>query len=133
MDFSGEQQAFLNHPPSVSARVLAGPGTGKSFTSVAYLEKAVAEHPGIRVGYVTFTRAATAEFAQKLVAAEFEALGERKPQTVHGYALGILMKLRTERLPYPLRIPDKWEVKRLIRPDLVAILRARGYGEANAN
>nr|WP_231388892.1 ATP-dependent helicase [Marmoricola sp. URHB0036] len=126
MEYSPEQQAFLAHSPTDSARVLAGPGTGKSFTSVAYLERAIAANPDLRVGYVTFTRAATAEFAKKLEDAELSALGDRRPSTVHGFALGVLMRQRSARLPYPLRIPDQWEIRELIEPDLKARLLARG-------
>jgi superfamily I DNA/RNA helicase len=61
-----QQQAFVEHDPALSARVLAGPGTGKSYTAVQFLERLAVANPGLRVRMLTFTRAATAEFAIKM-------------------------------------------------------------------
>lgn len=130
MVLSPEQEAFLQHPPNRCARLLAGPGTGKSFTSVAYLERITADNPGLRVGYITFTRAATAEFAKKLNDSGLTALGGQPPKTMHGFALGILLTFNSSRIPYPLRIPDSWEAKNLIRPDVSRLLRANGHSAA---
>jgi DNA helicase-2/ATP-dependent DNA helicase PcrA len=130
MALSAEQESFLNHPPSKCGRLLAGPGTGKSFTSVAYLEKITNENPQLRVGYITFTRAATAEFAKKLNDSGLTALGGRPPKTMHGFSLSLLLSHHSTRIPYPLRIPDSWEVKFLIHPDVCRLLRAKGYNEA---
>jgi len=110
MALSAEQEAFLLHPPTESGRLLAGPGTGKSFTSVAYLEKVSADNPGLRIGYITFTRAATAEFAMKLNDNGMTALNGEPPKTMHGFSLGLLLSHHSNRIPYPLRIPDSWEV-----------------------
>lgn len=129
MELSDEQQAFLGHPPTESARLLAGPGTGKSFTSVAYLERVVNDNPKLRVGYITFTRAATAEFAKKLADSEYEALRGREPKTMHGYSLGVLLKHHSSRIPYPLRIPDTFEAEKLIRPDISRRLRGKGFAD----
>lgn len=130
MALSAEQAAFLEHVPSQSARVLAGPGTGKSYTSTAYLERVTTDNPELRVGYVTFTRAATAEFARKLEDADLEALGGQSPKTMHGFSLGILLEHHSSRIPYPLRIPDSWETATIIRPDISWRLKAKGFAEA---
>jgi len=66
MTLTPEQLAFVNHDPSHHARVLAGPGTGKSYTSVAFLERLARERPELRARMLTFTRVATDEFAQKM-------------------------------------------------------------------
>lgn len=129
-NFSAEQQAFLCHDPTRSARLLAGPGTGKSFTSVAYLEKIANDRPELRVNYITFTRAATAEFAKKMQDAGLAALGGRLPQTMHGFALSLLLKYRSSKLPYPLRIIDSWEEKNLIHPDISRELKSKGFTSA---
>lgn len=129
MAMSPEQEAFLQHPPDKSGRLLAGPGTGKSFTSVAYLEKVKAESPEIRVGYITFTRAATAEFAKKLSDNELLALEGQPPKTMHGFSLTILLNHHSQRIPYPLRIPDSWETAKLIHPDLARMLIAKGHAK----
>lgn len=127
---SPEQAAFLEHPPNHCARILAGPGTGKSFTSVAYLEKVTTENPNLRVGYVTFTRAATAEFARKMNDSGLSALGGQPPKTMHGLALGILLVHQSSRIPYPLRIPDSWETTQLIHMDISRLLRVKGFADA---
>jgi DNA helicase II / ATP-dependent DNA helicase PcrA len=130
LDPTAEQLAFLDHDPSHHARVLAGPGTGKSLTSVAFLERLASLHPDLRARMLTFTRAATAEFAQKMGDAELEGLGVTPPATVHSFALSVLMKTKGSGLPMPLRIPDSWEAKELIRPHLSRRLRAAGHRDA---
>ena len=49
MALNAQQQAIVDHDPSCHARVLAGPGTGKSFTSVQYLERLTKTHPELKV------------------------------------------------------------------------------------
>ena len=39
MDLTEEQKKIVNHPINCHGRVLAGPGTGKSFTAVALVKK----------------------------------------------------------------------------------------------
>lgn len=130
MAYTDEQLAFLNHDPGASCRVLAGPGTGKSYTSVAYLEKITSDQPDLRVGYITFTRAATAEFAKKMDDSGLTALGGRPPQTMHGFSLSILLRHHSSRLPYPLRIIDSWEEKYLINPDISRSLKTKSFATA---
>ncbi len=130
MTLTPEQLAFVNHDPSHHARVLAGPGTGKSFTSVAYLERLARERPDLRTRMLTFTRAATAEFAKKMGDAQLEGLGVTPPATVHAFALSVLMHAKGANVPIPLRIPDSWELKTLIRPHLARRLKAAGHQRA---
>ncbi len=120
-----EQTNFLEHVPSSSARLLAGPGTGKSFTSVAYLQRLTAADPNLRVGYITFTRAAVAEFAKKIDEGGLAVV----PKTMHGFSLGVLLQNRASGIPYPLRILDSWETKNIARPDIAAQLRANGHSD----
>jgi len=126
MALTEEQALFLLHDPRKSARVLAGPGTGKSFTSVAYLKKVLDDNPGLRVGYITFTRAATAEFAEKVSDDDLSVV----PKTMHGFSLGVLLRHHSSSIPYPLRILDGWETKNIARHDISRMLRAKGYDEA---
>lgn len=114
----------------MSGLVLAGPGTGKTLTSVAYLKKLAAANSGLRVRYITFTRVATADFARKLDVKLLRALGGQRPQTMHGYSLRILLSSDTDRIPFPLRIPDDWEQAQLIRPDISRLLKEKGYPKA---
>lgn len=127
MALSKEQQQIVAHDPKHHARVLAGPGTGKSFTSVKFLEELNAKYPELAVRYITFTRAATEEFTQKLRANEHLSASSVRPQTVHAFALTLLLKHQTQRIPYPLRIPDSWEQKHLICPDISRMLMAKGF------
>jgi superfamily I DNA/RNA helicase len=101
-----EQRALIAHDPHRHGRALAGPGTGKSYTSVLYLERLGHEHPELRTRMLTFTRAATAEFAAKMGDADLEGLGVTPPSTVHAFALSLLMRTLGVDLPMPLRIPD---------------------------
>ena len=63
-----EQLALLAHDARRHARVLAGPGTGKSATLVALVDRLVLGDPAPRVRLLTFTRAATGELAKKVSA-----------------------------------------------------------------
>jgi len=57
-----EQEAILQHEVGRHARILAGPGTGKSATIIAWLS----HHNPERARLLTFTRAATGELVRKL-------------------------------------------------------------------
>jgi DNA helicase-2/ATP-dependent DNA helicase PcrA len=115
-----EQQAILQHTPDESGRVLAGPGTGKSATVVAWLNEILGSEGPPRVRLLTFTRAATAELALK-VAEHPESTVER-PSTVHSFAIAALLRNPgSADFPEPLRIADDWELANLIRPQLAAM------------
>lgn len=125
-----QQQAIIDHDPTEHGRVLAGPGTGKSWASVALLERLSAERPELKVGMLTFTRAATAELAKKLGDTDLATLKTAKPSTIHAFALSLLMSNPSaSSLPVPLRIPDSWEREELIYPDLGKRLRTQGHDE----
>lgn len=119
-----EQRSFIDHTPSQHARVLAGPGTGKSWTAVQFLERLSRDVPGLRARMLTFTRAATAEFAKKLGDAELEGLGVAAPATIHSFALGLLLRHPDAcGLPLPVRIAGRWELENLVRPALRNLLK----------
>ena len=103
--FTPQQQAFLAHPPGRSARLIAGPGAGKSYICVAYMETHVKPADGIphRMRMLTFTRAAAAEFAETM---ERQGLGGAAPapSTIHAFALGILRMSAWTGIPQPVRI-----------------------------
>lgn len=112
-----EQAAILGHDPGRHARVLAGPGTGKSATLVALIEDLLGRDEPPRIRLLTFTRAATAELAGK-VAAHPHAAAER-PSTVHSFALSVLVRNPgAGGLPQPLRIADTWEQKHVVNRTL---------------
>ena len=110
-----EQRLILDHPPEQHARVLAGPGTGKSFTMVRLLQNLVRDSPTIRVRMLSFTRAATAELAQSFTDNSQTA----STSTVHSFAIAVLMQNPgVSGLPEPLRIADTWETDNIVRPTL---------------
>lgn len=72
--------------------MLAGPGTGKSATVVDLIHRLLARDDGHppRIRLLTFTRAATAELAEKVAAHEAEV---ERPSTVHSFATAALSLL----------------------------------------
>lgn len=124
---SDEQRAILNHPTDSHGRVLAGPGTGKSFTATLLLGRLIGSaEPKLRAKMLTFTRAATAEFAIKLEEAGLRNDVE-EPATVHSHALAILLGMHDYGLPEPLRIPDSWESTNLVHHHIARLLKSAGY------
>jgi DNA helicase-2/ATP-dependent DNA helicase PcrA len=112
-----EQQRILDHEVTRHARVLAGPGTGKSATIVALIEGVLSRQPPPRLRLLTFTRAATGELAKK--ASEHPAAAAERPSTVHSFAISLLVRNPgAANLPAPLRIADPWEYDRIVRPTL---------------
>jgi DNA helicase II / ATP-dependent DNA helicase PcrA len=112
-----EQQAIILHDPSQPARILAGPGTGKSSTLVALINQIFERTPNQRIRLLTFTRAATAELAQKVSTHSVSIT--LRPGTVHSFAVSVLLlNSRAGNLVEPLRIADDWETKEIIEPTL---------------
>lgn len=112
-----EQTAILAHDSGKHARVLAGPGTGKSATLVAFLDQLLASSPGRHMKLLTFTRAATSELAKKV--SSHPAAAAERPNTIHSFAISILlMNPGAGHLPQPLRIADDWENSNIVRPSL---------------
>lgn len=111
-----QQYAILSHDPTRHARVLAGPGTGKSTIMVALLGRLLKENVSLRVRMLTFTRAATAELAEKIANHSKEA---ERPSTIHSFAISVLLRNPgTGGFPEPLRIADTWESKNIVYPTL---------------
>lgn len=111
-----QQSAILAHDPTRHARVLSGPGTGKSTTMVALLGRVLEENNSLRVRMLTFTRAATAELAEKIAIHSKEA---ERPSTIHSFAISVLLRNPgTGGFPEPLRIADTWESKNIVHPTL---------------
>lgn len=114
---TAEQAAILGHDFHRHARVLAGPGTGKSATLVAFLDKFLRERPGSRVKLLTFTRAATAELAKKV--SDHPAVAAERPSTIHSFSISVLLRNPgAATFPMPLRIADKWEDCEIVRATL---------------
>lgn len=108
------------------ARLLAGPGTGKTLVltrRIMYLinEKRISPE---KILALTFTRAAAQELRRRVE----EGLGEdsKKPRiyTLHAFALRQLLRNSKKiiQLPQPLRIADDWEERNIIQEDLKIVL-----------
>jgi ATP-dependent DNA helicase UvrD/PcrA len=119
-----EQQAILEHMSNRHARVLAGPGTGKSATLVALVNQLLTKNPAPQIKLLTFTRAATAELAKKVAA--HPAAAAQRPSTIHSFAISVLLRNPgTGDFPQPLRIADDWENKNIVYPTLARRARVR--------
>ncbi|MCZ7662528.1 MAG: ATP-dependent helicase [Thermoleophilia bacterium] len=109
------------------ARVLAGPGTGKTFTlraRVEYLIEELAVDPS-RILVVTFTRKAVAELRERILPSIPEGQDPPRISTLHGFALRQLLRnaALVDTLPAPLRVADDWEEAEIIIPDLQRLLK----------
>lgn len=107
MKFTDQQEKIINHDHKKNGVVRAGPGTGKSMTVVALVQRLAKEGKAGGVKFLTFTRAATSELAKKI--ASTDGL-EIKPSTIHSFSASILMR-NQDALPtkLPLRIPSDFE------------------------
>ncbi|MFH1893983.1 MAG: ATP-dependent helicase [Candidatus Zixiibacteriota bacterium] len=116
-DPTDEQRRILNHDPNHAARLLAGPGTGKSTTMVALVDSLLHRDNTQRIRFLTFTRAATSELAGKLV--DRGASETLRPSTIHSFSISVLLRNPgCGGFPEPLRIADSWENDNIVRPTL---------------
>lgn len=132
-----EQRAILDHDMERHARILAGPGTGKSATVIALLDAKAAALGG-RAKLLTFTRAATAELAFKLE--ENPDVVCERPSTLHSFCISVLLRNNgLGEFPRPLRMADDWEREQIVEETLsrrLAIPKRRIqdlFGELAAN
>ena len=121
---TAEQRAILAHDRRRHARVLAGPGTGKSATLVALVDQLLAGNPAPRIKLITFTRAATAELAKKV--SDHPAAAAERPSTMHSFSISVLLRNPgTGHFPQPLRIADTWEDNEIVKPTLARRINVR--------
>lgn len=119
---TAEQEAILRHDRTRHARVLAGPGTGKSATLVALIEQYLSGELRPKLRLLTFTRAATAELAMKVSTHPHAAV--ERPSTIHSFAISVLLQNPgTGEFPHPLRITDDWEEANILRSSLAKLCR----------
>lgn len=123
-DLTPEQRVAASHV-GTHARLLAGPGTGKTLAltrRIVYLVQEEGVAPS-EIMVLTFTRAATAELKRRIV----EELGQDAStaiiSTLHSYALRVILQQGAgARLPMPIRIADDFEERHIIEEDLKDIL-----------
>ena len=119
-----EQREILAHDRRRHARVLAGPGTGKSATVVALVDQLLVGNPAPRIKLITFTRAATAELAKKV--SDHPAAATERPSTMHSFSISVLLRNPgTGHFPQPLRIADSWENDEIVKPTLAKRINVR--------
>lgn len=111
---------FGNH-----ARLLAGPGTGKTLVITERVKYLINEMhvPPKSIAIITFTRAASNELRNRIQ----NSIGEDNPpeiSTLHSFALSQLLKNQDKisKLTIPLRIADDWDEKNIILPDIKALM-----------
>lgn len=112
-----EQGKILEHNYRSDGVILAGPGTGKSATVVALVERLskLTKPPKMRL--LTFTRAATAELAKNV--SSHPTLAALSPSTIHSFAISVLLRNKgAGDFPEPLRMADGWETRYIVRPSL---------------
>jgi len=128
-DLTDEQKSYASCDIDGHSVLIAGPGTGKTFTivrKVAYMIFEMKISPE-EILIVTFTRAAAAELSQRLK--EFLGNEEKMPyvSTLHSFAFKQLIfnqeLIANYQLPTPIRIADDWEENNLIFEDLKVILK----------
>jgi len=109
------------------ARLLAGPGTGKTVTLTRRIVKLIVQDgvPPESILAVAFTRINAFDLRRTLEQ-QLEGSGAAIPRvsTLHSYALRQLLRNAAliTTLPQPLRIADDFEEKTIIRQDLRSIL-----------
>lgn len=127
-----EQRTAAGHAGH-HARMLAGPGTGKTYVltrRIVFLVEEMGVDPE-EIYALTFTRAAALELRQR-VATALPDVPSPRISTLHSFALRQLLRNanRIEALPRPLRIADDWEERNIILEDLKAALGLRKINDA---
>ena len=123
-DLLTDQRTAAKHV-GTHARLLAGPGTGKTLTLTRRVCFLVTESniSAKSILALTFTRAAAGELRQR-VANELGEDQSPRISTLHSFALRQLLKNATKitDLPQPLRIADDWEERNIVtgRPEGLA-------------
>lgn len=91
---------------------------------VALLDRLLAGEEALRVRLLTFTRAATAELAEKV--ATHPVVAAERPSTVHSFAISVLLRNPgAGDFPQPLRIADDWERDHVVYPTLAHLAGVR--------
>ena len=132
-DATPDQIAAIDHIGK-HARLLAGPGTGKTKTLTRRVLSLVLQHniPSETILLLTFTRLAAAQLRSE-IAKVLEPLGKDLPQvsTLHSFALRQILHNsdRVDALPQPVRIADDWEERHIIEEDLKKILNLKEVSE----
>ncbi len=104
-----EQQAFINRALVSHALLVAGPGTGKTWTLSRTAERLVLDGGADinEIALLTLTRSMAGDLAERIP--------HGRASTLHAFALSLLNRIGEA---HARRIADSWEQKYLIREDL---------------
>ncbi len=125
-DLTPEQRKAASHQGS-HARLLAGPGTGKTLTMTRRILWLISEQniPPSQVLAITFTRAAASELRQQVeqhIGSSYSTLP--RVSTLHSFALRQLLRNAAKiQLPQPLRIADDFEEEEIIIEEISNLIR----------
>ena len=132
-DATSDQIQAIDHIGS-HARLLAGPGTGKTKTLTQRVLSLILQHNADpeSILLLTFTRLAAAQLKDEIKKV-LEPLGKTIPQvsTLHSFALKQILhnSSRIDTLPRPIRIADDWEERYIIQEDLKKVLSLKEIGD----
>jgi len=132
-DATSDQIEAIDHIGS-HARLLAGPGTGKTKTLTRRVLSLILQHNADpdSILLLTFTRLAAAQLKDEIKKV-LEPLGKTIPQvsTLHSFALRQILynSSRIDTLPRPIRIADDWEERYIIQEDLKKVLNLKEIGD----
>lgn len=108
MEALPEQQAFIERDYTMHAVLVAGAGTGKTWTLERRSEYLVSQGvPEEAVAILTLTRTMARELSERIPYG--------RAQTLHAFALSQLNRLRDA---WGYRVADPWEVRNLVVEDL---------------
>ena len=131
-DATSDQIQAIDHIGS-HARLLAGPGTGKTKTLTRRVLSLILQHNADpeSILLLTFTRLAAAQLKDEIK--KVLNLGKTIPQvsTLHSFALKQILhnSSRIDTLPRPIRIADDWEERHIIQEDLKKVLSLKEIGD----
>ena len=121
IDLLPEQETAALHT-GTHARLLAGPGTGKTLTLTHRVINLIEREgvPANQILVLTFTRAAAAELRERILGELPEDMERPYISTLHSFALRQLVKNSNlvDPLPQPIRVADDWEERNLIYDQL---------------
>ena len=133
MALTEEQKAAIISENSEHKILLAGPGTGKSYTILGYIVHLIQEKKvdPKSILLITFTRAATNELKQKVRKELGEDAELPRVSTLHGFALRQLMRNsdKIKALPEGFSIANDFEERYLIMEDIKTLIGGKKIKE----
>lgn len=126
-DLTPSQRGAAGHD-GTHARLLAGPGTGKTSTLIARIARLITERGAdpSQIIVLTFTRAAAAELRRRVAERLGEGAHAPRISTLHSFALRQLLRNAAHAdLPQPLRIEDDYEQRWIVVEEITALTGKR--------